>query len=504
MKTLALIFILLFLPLLVVCQTMDDYRNLRLLFNEAKYNELLDKALDLRKQQFGKNWRTDYFISIALCSGGESNKAMRAFNYTLKTYKRDMNDNIFDFVLHERDQCTAGNSTGEIPPDQIAAAISSIENSNNAGVSGKMGYIINCKNDPNTFTVDSTFNLNSVAERIFSVDRMNEAIAYYREFLGQGYSVTNKGRFLVITPGTQLVSETTVLKITGELERVYNFYAETFDIRKPDKLIAVYLMNDRYTLRKTAKKIHGLNIPESNIGYSNLADLSVLGTSSTQSLGTIKHELFHLMIRGDVGDIPTWLDEALACIYETSSWEENQLKGSVWQWRYEFMINLIMPRLSYLIDKDYDAFYPNASMDNCEMAINYATAKHFGLFLQEHDLLKKTVTAFKSRENVFSANSSNDENDFQVLEKVFGKPFEQIMKDFDDWINYMYARVFTDRTWNATSKILDDMHPCSNELKQQLQDFSDAITVKSTHVFTDAEVNRLNRLLLDIRFDCYH
>jgi len=503
MKILAIFIIVLLLPAAVFSQTMEDYRNFRQLFNEEKYSELYDKAMELREQQFGKNWRTDYFISIALCAGGEKEMAMRAFEYTLKTYKRDMNDDMFSFVLHERDQCSDGNSTGGIPPEQVAAVIGSLENSNNAGVRGKMGYISNCKTDPNTFTVDSTFDQSAVSERIFSVNSLNQALEYYHNFLGKGYSVSSKGRFLVVTPGSNLVSEATLTRITDELEKAYNFYAETFDIRKPNKLIAVYLMNDKYTLREVAKKIHGLNIPDSNIGYSCLADLSVLGTSSTQSIGTIKHELFHLMIRGDVGDIPTWLDESLACIYETSSWENNQLKGAIWQWRYEFMINLIMPRLSYIIEKNYDAFYPNKSMNNCEMAVNYATAKHFGLYLQENHMLQKTITAFKNRQNVFSGNSV-DENDFQVLEKVFEMPFEKIMKNFDHWMATKYGRVYTDRSWKSTIEIMGDMPPCNNELKQRMQEFSNGISDKTTHIFTNDEVNQLNLLLLDIRFECSH
>ena len=485
-------------------QSVDDYRKFRVLFNDGKYNDLYEQAMDLRQKQFGKNWRTDYFISIALCAGGESEKAMRAFNYTLKAYKRDLSDDMFDFVLHERDLCSSGSSTSNIPPDAVAAAISTIDNESNAGVRGKMGYIFDCKTDPHDFSVDSDFDQKSVAERIFDVENIDEALDFYRNFLGSAYTIENKGRFIVVTPGTNAISTNELNSITSELEQVYNFYAESFDLRKPNKLITVYLMNNRYNLRKIAKKIHGLNIPDSNIGYSCLTDLSVLGTSSTASIGTIKHELFHLMIRGDVGDIPSWLDEAIACVYETSYWEGNELKGSIWQWRSEFMINMIMPRLSYIIQKDHEAYYPNEALDNCEMALNYATAKHFGLFLQEKDMLQKTISAFKNRENVLTGNDFTDESDFDVLEQVFQQPIEDIMKDFDSWIKYHLNRTFVNRNWNSVSEILTEMHPCTDELIEELNDIEKSITDKENHTFTDEELTRINRMLLDTRFECYH
>ncbi len=44
-----------------------------------------------------------------------------------------------------------------------------------------------------------------------------------------------------------------------------------------------------------------LRFPASNIGYSSLSDLSILGNSDAENIGTLYHELFHLMIRTDLG-----------------------------------------------------------------------------------------------------------------------------------------------------------------------------------------------------------
>lgn len=488
----------------VFSQSSEDYNQLKNLFQQQKYQQVYDRAKEIRSQQYGKNWKTDYFISIALCAGGETNNALRAFNYSLNTYKRDLTDKQFDFLLHERDLCSSNQTYDDIPQNFIASLVSTVDHESSAGVSGKMGFIVDCRKDTHSFDVDAGFDNSGLEERIFEVDKIQEAISYYHNMLGSGYSVGSKGRFLVITPGSGELRATEVDRITDELEKVYHFYEQEFGLRLPDKLIAVYLMNNRANLRKVAKKIHGLLLPESNIGYSCLADLSVLGTSDRESIGTIKHELFHLMIRGDVGDIPNWLDEAVACIYETSRWNGNDLNGDVQNWRSEFLINLLMPTMESVINKNHRAFSPAETADNCEMALNYAVAKEFGLFLQNGKMLEKVITGFKNRVNVFSDASGPDESDLDVLERVFGKPMTEIQNDFDEWISNVYYRINVIRNASTALHSLNEMSPCNkNDLRNKADEWKTRLTDLSGTLSDDIIVE-LNRYLLDVRFQCYN
>ncbi len=506
-----------FLLLLAICQsvnsqTLQDYEHLKNLYNKKKFSELYDKAVSLRKKQYGKNWKTDYFISKALCAASDNNLAMRAFDYTLTVYKRDLNNNQFEFLLSERDKCSETQSVGNIPAHYAGLHISIIDNET-SGVSGKMGYIVNCNTDPNTFSVDSSFDYQSLNQRIFSVDEIQTAANYYRNLLGTGYSCIPRGRYLFIVPAATGANDETFNRIAGYLENAYNFYAEFFELRKPENIIAVYLMNTRENLRKMAKKTHGLTIPDSNIGYSCLADLSLLGTSTTESIGTIVHELFHLMIRADVGDIPTWLDEAVACLYETSRWTGGLLKGEISQWRTEILLNLVVPRLDGLFAtnfneftshehvRNYDQFAFHEGNNNCEIALNYALVKHFAIFLQETGKLKETINGFKERKNVLVDTLYHDETDVEVLERVFNKPFDEIQAEFDSWLSYMYP-LNPDRSVHYILSHVRYIDYCGDEaLRQTKANLLQKLGAASGQL-TDEQIKEINRFIMEARYYC--
>ena len=69
-------------------------------------------------------------------------------------------------------------------------------------------------------------------------------------------------------------------------------------------------MPDRNSLRQIARTLHGIRLPEEAIGYTFRNDMSVSGLiQSPRRTGTLAHELFHLLVRNDFGDVPPWLDE---------------------------------------------------------------------------------------------------------------------------------------------------------------------------------------------------
>jgi len=483
-------------------QFTSDYQHFRALFNNREYVKLYNNALEIRKKPFGKNWKTDYFISVALCAGNNYSGAMKFFDYTLTSYRKDINDKQFNFILSEKNLCTKDHSYKEISSTLLASNFRTIDNERGAGVSGKLGYIIDCKNDQLSFEVDSSFNNESLSERIFDINDKELALDYYRNLLGPLYDIQAMGRFIIISPSGEEISITSLNTIIEDLEKTYNFYANSFGLRKPEKLITVYLMSTRYNLRKIAKKVHGLSIPKNNIGYSSLSDLSVLGTSNQESTGTIRHELFHLLIRGDIGDIPSWLDESIACIYETSDWQGDKLMGDYSQWRLFLMRNLMQPRLITLIENNNYAFTPNNKIDNCELAINYATAKHFGLFLQEKNLLKKTINEFKNRLEVFLVTNSVVETDKILLERVFDMSFEEIQMEFDSWFQNTFGGVNTERDYETVTHIFNEVHFCGEKWETQAAELLQDLRNSQLDTLSDEQIRSLNRFLLDLRFSC--
>ncbi len=490
-------FLMIISPMILASQINIDYNHFTRLYNSGEYQKLYDEAVAIRKKPYGKIWKIDYFISKALCASGYSDEAKKAFNYTLSAYKGNLDTKQFDFLMNERDACLTSVSSSSIPPTVISNMISV---NTFASVSGKMGYVVNCHSEAGAFDADTAFNAEELEGRLFDLRDSVKAVGYYRSLLGSGYNIRSGGRYIFIVPKTKVLLD--VSKVTQNLENAYNFYAENYEIRKPDKLIAVYLLGNEETLKLVAKKVHGMNLPARNIGYSCLADLSLLGTSSLYTIGTIYHELFHLMVRTDVGDIPGWLDEGVACLYETSEWENGILKGKVFQWRTEIFKGLMLPRLHSLLENNWDEFSIAPGVSACDVALNYALAKHFAIYLQEKDMLRKVVTAFKERKNVLVDISFRNETDIELLEKALNKSLKDIQADFDEWMDNTYHTT-VNRTDGEASLLIDKTYFSENrdyfESKKQLLT-EELVKVSGTGFLPDWYIDKLNSYLMEAKY----
>ena len=93
--------------------------------------------------------------------------------------------------------------------------------------------------------------------RIFDLDKSVEAIQKYKTLLNANYHISVSGRFLLITYGNNVLNKEQAAKTSGLLERTYNFFCQYYNLRPPDKLLAVYLLPDKNILRQTALRVHG-------------------------------------------------------------------------------------------------------------------------------------------------------------------------------------------------------------------------------------------------------
>lgn len=414
------------------------------LYNEGRYKEVFDEAYELRnKKEFGKMAVLDYFMAKALCGEGSYEAASRGFQFILTEYPLTKNQK--KFVLDEFDVCRKAEVATASDQEFLLADFKLVSGPNIpiAKVSGKLGYVLDCKSDPEAYKFMPDFDRRELQKRLFMIDEKENAKAYYKNYLGNTYNVNASGRYVFITQKPYNLSSAKIKYVTDNLEKAYGFLHNFYNIRPPDKLIAVYLMRDKETLRATAKKIHGLTLPESNIGYSGLDDLSILGTSDADHIGTIYHELFHLMIRTDVGDIPAWLDEGIACLYETSTWKNETLKGNTVNWRTQVLQENLkagnqLPKLKTIINGNWDGFLLNENNSPCDVAYNYAVVKHFAIYMQQHGLLEKMMLAFKERKNVFTDTLSKNESSMTLVEKATGMKIDSLQNSFDQWMNITY------------------------------------------------------------------
>jgi len=313
-----------------------------------------------------------------------------------------------------------------------------------AAVRGKMGMLSNCNMPPQELTYVGNVSTEELESRLFSVDQGEAAIKKYKSILNSNYHINVSGRFLLITYGNTVLNSAQITNTSERLERAYNFYVSYYNLRPPDKLLAVYLLPDKYTFRQTARLVHGIKVPDANIGYSNISDLSLVGVSDVTRIGTLTHEMFHLMVRTDVGDVPPWMDEGIACIYETSKWQGNILVGDVMNWRSDVLssaryeMSSKIPRLREFIGYNWAQFDGIESNDLCKASINYAYGKHLMLYLQEEGKLTSLVAAVKNRNEITDDPNSVFQTDVDLFEQTFNTDIEAIERQFDQWLKRKY------------------------------------------------------------------
>ncbi len=442
------------------------------LINQGKCNDVVIETYELRKsQEYAKNWIIDYFMAMGFCCSGRYEIAQKGFNYVQDAYA--INDQINALINNSKNSCSQS-TTNDYRYEIAKLIISNGQNeSQPTGVSGKLGFVLNCNQDVELYEFNRAFDQSELQKRLFNIDEADKAVTYYKAFLPDGkYNVDASGRFVYVTPENKGLDDQDIQKVTNQLERAYQFMVAYYDVRPPNKLITVYLMGNKERVAEVALETHGLTIPSENYGYSCLADLSILGNSSDRGLGTMLHELFHLIIRTDIGDIPGWLDEGIACLYEECEWKGDTLRSLHKVWRTYVLklnndANNPLPILRTIIEKNWSEFTPNDATTLCELSVNYAMAKHFAMYLEEKELLPTVVKAFKNRKNVFVDTTYTNESSVTILEKALNKDLTIIQQEFDTWLNDVY-KVTTKRETDYVKERVDEIHDaldivCNND-----------------------------------------
>lgn len=225
------------------------------------------------------------------------------------------------------------------------------------------------------------------------------------------------------------------LRRVGEsLEQYLQFYVSEYGIPRPSYLIAVYFAADRSQLRELARKLHGIDLPPGSIGYSFPADQSMVGWADGKAYGTFAHELFHVMVRGNFGDIPPFLDEGMAALYEVSRFEGDRAVG-VGNWRGALLNKYWAerPHVKELVQMNRSAFDDVAASDGPgiegKQAANHATARYLMLYLQERGELRPVYQAFRHRR----VSDRPAARAVALLESVLGRSLDALDAEFAEW-----------------------------------------------------------------------
>lgn len=228
------------------------------------------------------------------------------------------------------------------------------------------------------------------------------------------------------------------LKHAGEsLEQYLQFFVSEYGMRKPSSLISVYFAADRSQLRDLARRLHGIELAPGSIGYSFPADQSMVGWASGTAYGTFAHELFHVMVRGNFGDIPPFLDEGMAALYEVSGFDRGRAVG-VSNWRGALLKRYWTerPSIRELVKMDRNSFDDVAGSSDGpggggRQAANHATARYLMLYLQERGELLPVYKAFRSRK----VNDRPAAQGVTLVESVLGRSLDAVDAEFAEWFS---------------------------------------------------------------------
>jgi hypothetical protein len=411
------------------------------LLQKKKYSQVFNEAMQKRSEVYGKCAIVDYFIAKSLCLDGHKPKSVEWLQYIKKNYP--LKPNAKQFIDNEIRSCSNSSNAAD-----LSLANSFTVPLPQAGVGGMMkgGMTYDCHDKRSIINFENLTLESDLESRLFNRNQANAAINNLRKLLGDEYSISANSRYIIVSQKSMNIDKAGEKEVAAQLDKAYSFFTTFYGLRAPDKLITVYLSPDNETLATTAKRVHGISVPKSLLGYSLLGDLSLSGISDPVTVGTLYHELFHLLIRTDVGDIPAWVDEGLASLYSISSWKNDALTGSENTWRirqlqvdYLMGTNVQIPSLNNLMNYDWEEFNGGEENNLCLASVNYALSNFFILYLQEKNLLKPLVKYYKQRNGPGINNESQKSENVAIVEKLLNDNINKIERNYNDWFKKKFG-----------------------------------------------------------------
>ena len=427
------------LPSLIV-RADERLSDLRSAFYNGRYAEVLTRLYDYREQPYGKQAEVDYMIGSCLCRTGNKEKARRRFEWILSRYRLESQKRrIVEQALL---QCGSASRPAYFRESTVTSASERL-----VGVSGKGGTITRDKYITTSLSGETVAVTSETAtvlrdippeefeSRLFDFSKRNEAMQRVAKLAGEYYHVQSLGPFIIAN--SKYAAPEQALTIARGLEKYASFYATEFGIPRPTKFITIYVVSDAREMENFAATLHGIKVSEGSIGYSFPFDLSMVGVVPGTEFGTLAHELFHLMVRNDFGDIPPWLEEGMASLYEVSGNRGNGIAGAP-NWRGKILKEFWRdrPLIDQLVKMDWRSFDGSTSEGQYlrRQAINHATARYVMLYLQDSGRLVDVYRAFR-QQKIDDLQQSPEEEAARLLASVVRKSLPEFDNDFARWFS---------------------------------------------------------------------
>jgi hypothetical protein len=402
-----------------------DLNSLQTLWEERKYKEVAAKLIEYRKGPFGENALVDYMIATSLCQIPDLRQdGNKYFRWILSHYSLDKRSR--ELVIREMSECPHKDRPYKI------VFVTQRSGGGAAGTKGKIYHWLDKENAP--LTSDPVEVLRYIPQEEFrkrlswTLDRENSP-RQFEKMVGIGFNVKLSNKFVVISPKNYDQDELKDIEI--ELEKYLHFYTSQYNIPNQPYLLTSYVVPSG-GVRDLAERIHGIKVSEATIGYSFQDDLSIIGNNS----GTLAHELFHLMVRINFGDIPPWMEEGMAALYEVSDIVGGSIVGLP-NWRGKVLRRFwgLRPSIRDLVRMDWRSFDNEENdYEAKRQATNHAMARYFMLFLQNKQKLGAVYSSFRDRK-VEDMQIDPGTDAVNMLESILKISLSELDKYFTQWFN---------------------------------------------------------------------
>ena len=250
----------------------------------------------------------------------------------------------------------------------------------------------------------------------------DESAAYWRRQLGA------EGRALARPPF--------VLAGTLDESELHGWYEQTirpaaramaaqYFERPPDRPVAILLFPDEAAYRAQAERLFG-DRAVSRHGYFR-PHLHTLVVNAASGRSALLHELTHALMAFDFPDAPLWLREGLASLHEDCRIEAHPprivpLPGARRETLQRALADGRLPSLKVLLRA--------SRFDGAERAVDYALARHFCRFLDQHGALPSVYRAVRAQRGGPADHAA-------VIVRALGKGrLTEVEKAFHQWIGY--------------------------------------------------------------------
>lgn len=247
--------------------------------------------------------------------------------------------------------------------------------------------------------------------------------------IGGGAQGIVSDHFIVVTESG---GETAARGIASCLDGYGADLSKEFDMGFPPHLITVYSMQWNDTMYRAAGSLHGITLAPGTIAYSVYADLSMMGIGDSKLCGSLAHELTHLMIKGNFGDAPAWLEEGLASAVALSTPKGDRLEFHQ-GWRDSVLRENagMRPPVEKLLSLTWADFSPVDAQGLSQVAAIQAMASVFVRYLAAKNKLDRVYFAVRKQD--LNADLEHYRSSQEIVEKVFGKSVEEVDRDFMHW-----------------------------------------------------------------------